>query len=120
MQTVLIVGDVPVPHALRELLARGSTSLAEHRAADLILDSSASAAARQADRIVFWSATDDADVERLAEQYAEAEAAARREMIVFVRAEGTGAQPSAKLTPHETFEWPSDEDRLKMAFLTGA
>jgi len=120
MRTVLIAGDVPAPRALRELIERGSTSFVEHRAADLVRDAAGSAAALDADRIVFWSASDDADVERLAEWYANAEAAARREIVVFVTAEGVGATPSAKLAPHEVFLWPRDEDRLKMAFLTGA
>ena len=118
MRTILIAGDSSAPRALRDVVERGSTSLVEYRAADLV--GKGEAAVLDADRIVFWSASPDENVERLADRYATAEAAARREIVIFVIAEGARVSPSPKLFPHEVFVWPRDEDRLEMAFLTGA
>lgn len=115
MTTVLISGRGAVPVPLRALVERGSTAFHEYRADEL-----GSGTAVAADRVVFWSAEDDEDVQRLAERYAKAEVAARREVLVFVTAETGGATPPAGLSPHEIFVWPKDEDRLAMAFLTGA
>ncbi|MGH9370138.1 MAG: hypothetical protein ACRD15_01255 [Vicinamibacterales bacterium] len=115
MKTVLITGDAPAPAPLRELVERGSTSLLERRAAEL-----AGAVTIEADRIVFWSAADEPDIRRLAEQYAQAEAAERQEALVFVTAATGGTPPPDRLSPNEVFVWPRDEDRLRMAFLTGA
>ncbi len=114
MKTVFITGNAPVPPPLRELLERGSTWLVEHRATEVV------ASPMDADRIVFWTATDDPAIRELAETYAKAEAAERREILVFVTTEHGGAAPPARLAPGEVFVWPRDEDRLTMAFLTGA
>ena len=116
MKTLLISGDAPPPDPLREVVARGSTALQEQRAVEV----SADAATRlDVDRIVFWAGAGDAAVRALARQCVRAERAQRREAIVFVTPQGTDAQVDG-LSPHELFEWPRDEDRLKMAFLTSA
>jgi hypothetical protein len=115
MTTVLILGSAAAPEPLRDLVMRGSTSFREQR-----VDALEAAMDLGADRIVFWCAEDDAAVRRVAGRYAAAEAAARREAIVFVTAEGAGGAVPDGLSPHEIFVWPRDEDRLKMAFLTGA
>jgi hypothetical protein len=115
MKTVLVTGTVPVPSRLRELVRRGSTSFAEYRAAEL-----ASTVALDVDRIVFWSPIEDGAIHALAETAAKAEAAERRETLVYVTGEEGGASPPARLSPNEVFIWPRDEDRLQMAFLTGA
>jgi hypothetical protein len=116
MKTLLISGDAPPPAPLRDVVARGSTALQERRAADV---SPEVAAQLQADRIVFWAAAGDSAVRAIARACVRAERAARREAIVFVTPQGTDAQVEG-LSPHELFEWPRDEDRLKMAFLTSA
>ena len=115
MKTVLVSGNASVPAELRELVERGSTSIVEHRAAELV-----EAPVIDADRIVFWSPSEDAAIRTVAERYARREAVERREAIVFVTAGQGGAPSSVRLSPHELFVWPGDEDRLKMAFLTGA
>lgn len=116
MKTLLICGDAPPPAPLRDVIARGSTSLQQRRADEVSRDA---AAPLDADRIVFWAAGGDAAVRALARTYARAERAQRREAIVFVTPEGTAAEVEG-LSPLELFEWPRDEDRLKMAFMTGA
>ncbi len=112
MKTLLISGSPPIPSALRDLIARGSTSLQERRAKDTTID-----AGLDADRVVFWAARTDDDVRELATKLARAEARERREVIVFVSPDGSGIDGVAA---NETFVWPRDEDRLTMAFMTGA
>ena len=118
MKTVLVSGDAAVPPALRDLVARGSTSLEERRAAELARGDGAPAL--DVDRIVFWCAGPDRELADLADDYARAERKARREVVVFVAADGRGVARPAHLAPNELFTWPQDEDRLKMAFMTGA
>ena len=115
MKTVLLTGMDPVPAPLRALVERGSTSLAEHRAAEV---AGAERPDLAADRVVFWTAGGEPHVRALAEQYARAEAAERREILVYVSGAAGGAV--AGLSSNEQYVWPADEDRLKMAFLTGA
>ena len=112
MKTVLIA-DEPVPERLREVITRGSTSIDERRP-----EPGAPGELPQADRIVFWSKGTDDRLRRLAARYATAERAQRRELIVFVTTEP--GEPMTGLTSTEWFVWPQDEDRLRMAFLTGA
>ena len=115
MRTLLISGgEAPVPAPLVDLLARGSTSLEQRRAADL----TGTRSLVEADRIVFWSAGGDPTLAEVAERYRRAERAERREAIVFVMA--AGSAPTAGLPNTETYVWPQDQDRLMMAFLTGA
>jgi hypothetical protein len=115
MKTVLITGNAPVPAQLRQLLERGSTSFFEQRAVDL-----RNAAPIEADRVVFWSIAGEPDIRQLAEQYAKAEAVEHRESLVFVTTDTASAAVPTDLSPTEWYVWPRDEDRLKMAFLTGA
>jgi hypothetical protein len=112
MKTVLI-SDGAVPEQLREVIARGSTSVEERRTVD-----DAPAAMPVADRIVFWSTGADAALRQAASRFAQAEQAQRREAIVFVTTSATNSVPGLSAT--EYFVWPQDEDRLKLAFLTGA
>lgn len=113
MKTLLISGSTPVPDGVRETIARGSTSLTERRPSEV-----APGAALDADRVVFWAAGDDASLRALAERCARAETSARREAIVYVTPDADPQVPG--LAAHEVFVWPRDEDRLKMAFMTGA
>src|SRR3954464_4457665 len=115
MRTVLISGgEMPAPAPLVDLIARGSTSFEQHRAAEL----TGSRSLVEADRIVFWSAGDDPILAEVAQRYRRAERAERREAIVFVMP--AGSAPAAGLPDTETYVWPQDQDRLMMAFLTGA
>jgi hypothetical protein len=115
MRTVLISGgEMPAPAPLVDLIARGSTSFAQHRAAEL----TGTRSLVEADRIVFWSADGDPTLAEVAERYRRAERAERREAIVYVMAAGSAA--AAGLPDTETYVWPQDQDRLMMAFLTGA
>ena len=112
MKTILISGAQPLPAALRDVIAKGSTSLEERKPND-----TSPAAGLDADRVVFWAASGDRGVLELATKLARAEARERREVIVFVTPDGSAADG---LSDNETFVWPRDEDRLKMAFMTGA
>ncbi|MFL6278523.1 MAG: hypothetical protein ACJ731_00290 [Vicinamibacterales bacterium] len=115
MRTLLISGGgMPVPAPLVDLLVRGSTSLEQRRAADL----TGTGSLVEADRIVFWSAGADPTVAEVAGRYRDAERVERREAIVFVTA--AGSAPATDLPNTETYVWPQDQDRLTMAFLTGA
>jgi hypothetical protein len=114
MRTLLIAGSNPVPPQLREIVDRGSTSVREQRAAV-----SAAGLPADFDRIVFWASSSDEALLVLAEQYARKEAAERREMIVFVTPE-SAATTIAGLGANEMYLWPRDQDRLEVAFLTGA
>lgn len=115
MKTVLISGARAMPAQLRDLVERGSTSLQTHGPRDLD-----DAAALSADRIVFWSSgEEDDDLRVVAERLARAEARERREALVFVTTESNLERP-ASVSDNEFFVWPRDEDRLRMAFLTGA
>jgi hypothetical protein len=57
-------------------------------------------------------------VHDLAARLARAEKTSRREAIVFVTDHDGDTVPG--LSETEFFVWPQDEDRLTMAFLTGA
>ena len=116
MKTLLISGDVPPPAALRDVVSRGSTSLEERRAQDVPAEA---AATLDADRVVLWAGDGDAAVREIARHCVRAERAQGREAIVFVTSQGVAAGVDG-LSPHEVFEWPRDEDRLKMAFMTSA
>jgi hypothetical protein len=115
MKTLLISGSgASAPAPLVELLTRGSTSLEQRRAADL----TASDALLDADRVVFWSAGNDATLAHVAGRYRRSERAQGREAIVFITAAGTSSVTALPNT--ETYVWPQDRERLEMAFLTGA
>ena len=112
MKTLIIAGATPVPAGVREVVEHGSTSLEERRAADVVATTSG------VDRVVFWATKQDADLRALAERYVRAERQQRREVIVYVTPDEGATVPG--LAANELFVWPRDEDRLKMAFMTGA
>ena len=115
MRTLLISGgSAPLPGTLRKVIARGSTSVDERRAADVDPSTSLS----EVDRVVFWASSGDVAVRALAARFARAEQAERKEAIVFVADADEPQVPG--LSETEFFVWPQDEDRLTMAFLTGA
>ena len=117
MKTLVISGaGAPLPAPLRAVIARGSTSVDERRAADI--DPASPVPLAAVDRVVFWSAASDAAVRALAARFARAEAPQRREAIVFVTADGS--EQIDGLSQSEVYVWPADEDRLMMAFMTGA
>ena len=113
MKTVLISGAVPVPPELRELIARGSTSLEERSIVE-----GAAETAGDADRVVFWSAAEDAELSSLARDYARRQRAERSDRLVFVAADAAVLSGAGPLPPNDCYVWPRDEDRLKIAFLT--
>jgi hypothetical protein len=115
MKTLLISGGVtPLPDTLRDVITRGSTAVEQRRATDL----APGASMPDADRIVFWTTGSDPALRQLASRYAKAEQAERREKIVFVTTQPGDRVPGLSTT--EIFVWPQDQDRLTMAFLTGA
>ena len=112
MRTVIVRGRAALPEPLREMIENGSTSFQEcHVPGPTPLP-------RDVDRIVFFAAGDDPDVIAAARQAARAERKDRAEKLVFVTA--GPSVPVEGLTPNEVYTWPGDEDRLKMAFMTGA
>jgi len=113
MKTVVIVGSAPLPGELREIIERGSTSIQERQASDV-----SDTPPLEADRLLFWSATAEADVLAIAGRYAAQWTAERGETVMFVS--GDRAAAGAPFEADQLFVWPADEDRLKMAFLTGA
>jgi len=115
MKTVVIRGAAPLPDELRDVIARGSTSVVEREAAELD-----GAPPLEADRILFWNAADDPRLRALAERYAERERRERRESLLFVTSEAAAPGGGDRLRPDEVFLWPRDEDRLVMAFMTSA
>jgi hypothetical protein len=113
MKTVIVRGKSPVPEALREVIERGSTSVQEcHVPGPTPLP-------RDVDRVVFFTSGDDPDIEAAARQAVRAERKDGDEKLVYVLAKEK--RPAIDgLTPTEVYVWPRDEDRLKMAFMTGA
>ena len=112
MRTVIVRGRAALPDALRDVIERGSTSVHEcHVPGPTPLP-------RDVDRFVFFTAGDDADVAAAVRQAARAEKRDRVEKLVYVTTEGAAAVEG--LSPTEFYVWPKDEDRLKMAFMTGA
>jgi hypothetical protein len=114
MRVLLITGDAALPEPLRDLIVRGSTAIEQRRAADLTQDASTG----DADRVVFWGTAGDAAIVRAARGILAQPAAERGDRLVFITPDGAGTAPG--VAPNESFVWPRDEDRLKMAFMTGA
>ena len=115
MKTILISAKTRVPDPLRDIVARGSTTLENRQANDVdlaVIDKAAP------DRIVFWQSTGEDEVGKLAHALAKRDPRHAITAIVFV-ASGAAEIPSS-LAPDQVFVWPHDEDRLKMAFMTGA
>lgn len=112
---MLISAGEALPAHLRDTIERGSTSLVERAVKDV---NQSAPLEKGIDRVVFWATSPDEAMRSLASRVASAERAQRREVIVYVTSEG---QPPAQgVEPDETYVWPRDEDRLVMAFMTGA
>ena len=114
MKTLLIVGRTALPPPLREVVERGSTSVVEKRPADL----GASSPPSDVDRVVLWAAPGDGEVADLARAYSRGASPERKDTLIVIAPEPSAAVPGVQ--PSEVFVWPRDEDRLKMAFMTGA
>jgi hypothetical protein len=115
MRTLLVTGGTPAPAELREILVRGSTSLDEVKPRDL--STYVSPEGFGVDRLVFFAGSGDRDVRELALTYATAAGRERQQTIVYVTA--GPEDPLDGMTRDEVFVWPRDEDKLKMAFMTG-
>ena len=111
---MLISGRGAVPPALRVLIERGSTVLEERPIAEV-----PGSLSMDLDRLVFWAPDRSAELAELANACARKEASERREVIVFVA--GTpDAFAGVTIPPAELYVWPRDQERLELAFLTGA
>lgn len=110
----LLISDARLPDVLREIVERGSTRLDAVHASEMDPTRIASMAP---DRVVFWYVQGDERIRRLADAVAKRDPAEAKSAIVFV---SEGADASAQwLAPDQVFVWPRDEDRLRMAFMTG-
>ena len=116
MKTLIISDGAPMPAALRDVVQRGSTAVQERQVDEL---DASHIAQMDLDRIVFWSGSGSAALQGIARDYARVDAAERRETLVYVMAD-EGMNNADDVPQHERFVWPRDEDRLKMAFMTGA
>jgi hypothetical protein len=115
MTTVLISGGGDVPELLGEIVGRASSALVAQHADELGADG-----IPHADRIVFWSATGDARLRAVAEHYTRIAPAAQQDRVLFIMADDAAVEGCPEWPPDQLFSWPRDEDRLKLAFLTGA
>jgi hypothetical protein len=114
MKTLLILGTAPLPTAVREVVERGSTSVIEKRAADV----SGSEPPTDVDRVVLWATPGDDAVAQLAGMYSRGASPERKDTLIVIAPEPASAVSGVQAS--EVFVWPRDEDRLKLAFLTGA
>jgi hypothetical protein len=115
MKTLLISSGAPIPGALKEVIQRGSTSLDERAPRDL---DPAAPLPDAVDRVVFWAPEPDDTLRRIASRFARDERTSRRDVIVYVTS--PGQQPAEGVAANEAYEWPRDEDKLVMAFMTSA
>jgi hypothetical protein len=113
MKTLLILGATPLPSPVRDVVERGSTSVIEKRAADV----SASEPPDDVDRVVLWAAPGDDTVAQLARMYSRGASPERKDTLIVISPESASAVSGVPAS--EVFVWPRDEDRLKLAFLTG-
>jgi sarcosine oxidase gamma subunit len=110
----LLISEARVPDVLREIVERGSTHLDALRATET---DAAAISSLAPDRVVFWHVAGNETVRRLADAVAKRDPAETTSAIVFV---SEGADTAAQwLAPDQVFVWPHDEDRLRMAFMTG-
>ena len=118
MKTVLITDGTTVPEELRDIIRKGSTSLDEFSAGGRVAASQTASdlPLRVAERVVFWTSTQDDGV--LSHAACTAAAAPRPGAIFFVPADR--GQAIAGLSDRDLFVWPRDEDRRRMAFMTSA
>ena len=113
MKTLLINGGGPAPDALRDIVKRGSTEFRECAPSAL----RAAAAPEISDRIVVWQSDGSDEVLDFAREFAlQGEDNAPRVLII---AADRAFLPTS-FAPEQLFVWPRDEDRLRMAFMTGA
>jgi hypothetical protein len=113
MRTLLITGGAAAPGALRDIVRRGSTEFRECAPAAL----RAAPASESSDRIVVWQSGAAEEVLDFAREFAlQGEDNAPRVLIV---ANDPALLPSS-FPSEQLFIWPRDEDRLRMAFMTGA
>lgn len=115
MKTLLVAGKDPVPAGLRDIVARGSTSLDEISAEDL--RTYVARTGLGVDRLVLWAGASDPDIRTLAWNYFTTAGAEQLQRAIFVTA--TPGEPLiAGMTPEDVFVWPRDEDKLKLVFRT--
>jgi hypothetical protein len=112
MRTVIVRGKSPLPEALRDVIERGSTSVHECRVPG------PTPLPRDVDRVVYFVGNDDPDVVASARQALSSERRDGSEKLVYVM--NDGADRLEGLPATECYQWPADEDRLKMAFMTSA
>ena len=112
MKTLVVVGSRPLPADVREIVERGSTSVIEKQSAELRGES----VPADVDRVVLWVDPADAGVNDLARAYSRGASPERKDTLVVI-APQEDALPGIAAT--ELFVWPRDEDRLKLAFMTG-
>lgn len=112
MKTVIVHGKAALPELLRDMIEHGSTSVQECRVPG------PTPMPRDVDRVVYFAADDDPDVSAAARLAARAERRDGSEKLVYVMTEGS--RPVEGIAATEAYVWPRDEDRLKMAFMTGA
>ena len=113
MKTLVVVGRRPLPADVREVVERGSTSVVEKRPAELREGS----VPADVDRVVLWADPSDQGVLDLARRYSSGASPERKDTLVVIAPESA---PPPGVPATEVFIWPRDEDRLKLAFMTGA
>ena len=114
MKTLLVKGSLPLPADLLDLVQRGSTALDERRVAEL----DASSLPAGVDRILLWNVNGDPQVADLARAYWNCASADRKNRLLVISSDAASA--ISGLPASEVLVWPRDEDRLRMAFMTGA
>ena len=114
MRTLVILGDLPLPAGLREIIERGSTSVVEKAAAEL----AGRRANEDVDRVVIWGNQTAGELTRLAHEYSRGASPEQRNSLIVIAPDSSVR--TADVSPvNEVFVWPRDEDRLKVAFMTG-
>ena len=112
MKTLVVVGSRPMPDDVREVVERGSTSVIERRSAEL----RGEPVPTDVDRVVLWADPSDHGVIDLARTYSRGASPEGKDTLVVIAPDAT-ALPGVPAA--EIFLWPRDEDRLKLAFMTG-
>ena len=112
MKTLVVVGTRPLPADVREVVERGSTSVIEKGTAEL----RGGPLPPDVDRVVLWADPADRGVVDLAGAYARGASPERKDTLVVIAPEPASV-PGVQAA--EIFVWPRDEDRLKLAFMTG-
>ena len=112
--TTLLIATTDPPAALRAIIERGSTAVVSRRPQEVDIVANE---ARDADRVVFWAAQRDSAVTNLAQAWIAREGRGTGQLL-FISA-SADASPGG-LSSDALFEWPRDEDRLRIAFMTGA